>query len=417
MDFVVSVACVTLPWDFGVWFVLLVHGVLFGTGLPVVLTVGCTYILHGPLNDIVFCCGLLLLENVGLSLATVLFAVASGRLLVVLYAVLVVLLPQGSLGERHILAVGLAIGLVQPAQSDAFRCVAPVAALLLLGMFWRRISEQNRSMGRFVFSLLAIIIATVLLCGGPIAMVEWGLNKSASLRLEACLLAVVTAVSVTASSFIPLVRESKARDRKWFHLVMIVLIVVPFVMFEDDVRTTESLALGSLFAVCVLLLVELFRVFSGPNNALAKCLNDWFEAWIDEKEQDQELALSHVYLVLGCCAPLLLLHFCGGKQVANAKSARFAGVVAVGIGDAVAAIVGSKWGRIRWSAQNKRTIEGSLAMFATVAMTLFFALHLSVELSVVISASTCLIEALSLHMDNLVLPLMMFVTIVGSSLT
>lgn len=42
----------------------------------------------------------------------------------------------------------------------------------------------------------------------------------------------------------------------------------------------------------------------------------------------------------------------------------YLGLVTVGIGDAMAAIIGSKYGRHRWvasSVENKRTVEGTLA--------------------------------------------------------
>ena len=39
---------------------------------------------------------------------------------------------------------------------------------------------------------------------------------------------------------------------------------------------------------------------------------------------------------------------------------KFAGIISVGVGDAMAAIVGSSLGRFRWPG-TKRTIEGSLA--------------------------------------------------------
>lgn len=57
----------------------------------------------------------------------------------------------------------------------------------------------------------------------------------------------------------------------------------------------------------------------------------------------------------------------------------YLGLITVGIGDAAAAIVGSKFGRRRWvqsSAHNKRTLEGTLggsvAMYAVAGTVSYF---------------------------------------------
>lgn len=46
----------------------------------------------------------------------------------------------------------------------------------------------------------------------------------------------------------------------------------------------------------------------------------------------------------------------------------FLGLVTVGIGDAVAAIVGSKCGRWRWVEGNSRTVEGTVGGFLSMCL-------------------------------------------------
>ncbi len=42
------------------------------------------------------------------------------------------------------------------------------------------------------------------------------------------------------------------------------------------------------------------------------------------------------------------------------------GWLSVGVGDSLAAIVGSNWGRTRWSRNSSRTVEGSLACLCSM---------------------------------------------------
>lgn len=47
------------------------------------------------------------------------------------------------------------------------------------------------------------------------------------------------------------------------------------------------------------------------------------------------------------------------------------GVLSLGVGDALASIVGRRMGHVRWSSANGKTLEGSVAFAATVLMSSF----------------------------------------------
>ncbi|GMK54111.1 hypothetical protein CspeluHIS016_0106970 [Cutaneotrichosporon spelunceum] len=123
--------------------------------------------------------------------------------------------------------------------------------------------------------------------------------------------------------------------------------------------------------------------------------------FIDHKDSGTAI-LSHFYLLAGCATPLWLE---GPSQIL----AHF-GVISLGIGDAMASIVGRKIGYLRWSPVSGKTAEGSVGFVVSVvaaalAMWLVGAVERFRVLSfVVTTALTTLLEAFSAQNDNLVLP-------------
>lgn len=331
LDFVVFGLLVSLPWSAFLAVLAGCHGWL-DSGLPVLLALGCVRALHGPWLDAQFCCALLLLEKMGFgSRFVVLVALVSVRPVPVVYALLMLVLDV-RVGERHLLAIGLSVGVVA-AEMEALRVVAPILALLLLDGAWRALRswDVQPSIARFSLSCVIVVCCTIAGIGGPRAVAGWIVSTLSRLYLEAALLGVLGALGVTVSALSLAVRadSSRSRDRKWFHVIMTGLIAAPLVVFGDTDQTTESIALGGAFAVCALLAVELFRVHSG-NHFVARQLNEWYESWLDEKESKHKIALSHIYLVLGCALPFALVHFC--KDELSSLAAKLSGVVAVGVG-------------------------------------------------------------------------------------
>ncbi|KLT40066.1 hypothetical protein CC85DRAFT_287856 [Cutaneotrichosporon oleaginosum] len=123
--------------------------------------------------------------------------------------------------------------------------------------------------------------------------------------------------------------------------------------------------------------------------------------FIDHKDSGTAI-LSHFYLLAGCATPLWLE---GPSQVL----AHF-GVLSLGIGDAMASIIGRKVGYMRWSPVSGKTAEGSagflvsvvavaIAMWAVGAVERFALVPF-----VLTTALSTLLEAFSAQNDNLVLP-------------
>lgn len=71
------------------------------------------------------------------------------------------------------------------------------------------------------------------------------------------------------------------------------------------------------------------------------------------------IILSHLYLLMGCAAPVWLAeqHILAGLS----------GIFALGVGDAMASIVGKRFGRHRWPGTVK-TVEGTIAFVVSVML-------------------------------------------------
>lgn len=128
-----------------------------------------------------------------------------------------------------------------------------------------------------------------------------------------------------------------------------------------------------------------------------------FECFRDEKDVG-ELTLTHMYLLLGCSLPVWVAPNQG-------KLLLLSGVISIGISDTCASFIGYYFGRYRLPNSNK-SIEGMLAFMVsnTIAMVLLdYYLneqYPSVRISacLFISAICSLFEALTKHIDNLLLP-------------
>jgi len=90
----------------------------------------------------------------------------------------------------------------------------------------------------------------------------------------------------------------------------------------------------------------------------------------------------------------------------------FAGLLAIGIGDSVAAVVGTNYGKHkwRWPMGSSRSIEGTIAAVLSILGSiagLSFFLNYSLNWGRIFVATllSCCLEALTDQIDNIVLPL------------
>jgi dolichol kinase len=214
--------------------------------------------------------------------------------------------------------------------------------------------------------------------------------------------------------------------RKWFHLVSIVLFL------PTTVLAPQLQSLSYAIAICVLLIIESLR-----HDIL--WLNHFYMTYLDSNKDETHDAtiISHIALIAGCAIPLWVAQYFSyysDNAAVMTDTLEFPskfntlslllglwGVWVLGIGDAMGAMIGKHYGRIKWG-YNHRTIEGSVAMFVSLCV----ACALTTMYSATTKAKTfdqtafltrlvwlwlpavvfvTLLEAHTMQIDNIVLPL------------
>ncbi|XP_032828983.1 dolichol kinase [Petromyzon marinus] len=181
-------------------------------------------------------------------------------------------------------------------------------------------------------------------------------------------------------------------------------------------RDRALLHLASVAAAAAFLGLEYARAFDV--RPLGGILRASLPALVDERDSGP-LVLTHIYLLLGMALPLWLSWpaCCplAGAAVGLPSLAPYAGVLALGVGDAVASVFGSGLGCCRWPGTCK-TVEGTVASVFAQVMVLALvavadgAVRLGSEYAAVLVCVTlaALLEAFTAQIDNLLLPLYAF---------
>jgi dolichol kinase/drug/metabolite transporter superfamily protein YnfA len=222
--------------------------------------------------------------------------------------------------------------------------------------------------------------------------------------------------------------------RKYFHLVAI-LLFTPITWLDPDM-----ISLSYAIAIALLVIIEMIRGRMGTycstiehtilGTDTTNVLNRFYVAFLDEKDASAAkggLAVTHIALVFGCAFPLWV-HQCLQKEpiLSSAKGSivqldknclmallPFLGLIILGVGDSISAIIGVNFGRRHWPGGSSRTIEGSVCMFLSMVGTVMLhagyqrfteLANCSFETSVVMAVIS-LIEASTSQVDNLYLPL------------
>lgn len=194
--------------------------------------------------------------------------------------------------------------------------------------------------------------------------------------------------------------------RKAFHVV-IVMTYVPGLVLDRPLLHLASA--GCLGVFLFLEFVRFFRILPlGPH------LRRLLTSFLDERDSGP-LVLTHIYLLVGVSLPLWLTPGpCvpqGGLPGAGGLLP-YAGVLSVGVGDAVASVFGSSMGEFRWPG-TKKTMEGTAtSVFAQViAVAIFLLADSSLNLNTTYSwvvgsiSMVAMLEAYTSQIDNLLLPL------------
>ena len=165
-------------------------------------------------------------------------------------------------------------------------------------------------------------------------------------------------------------------SRKYFHFVAVLLFL------PATIVGPSMMALSYAVALCVLLLVETMRttVLSNDKWLADSSINAFYEAFLDEKDVTGRqpggtFVVTHLAMIFGCAFPLWINEVLKKVIASGCISGRavfgllpFMGIIVLGVGDAVGAVVGSYYGLHKWPG-TKRTVEGSLGMFVSMALS------------------------------------------------
>jgi dolichol kinase len=213
--------------------------------------------------------------------------------------------------------------------------------------------------------------------------------------------------------------------RKGFHALALVMFV-PVLALDASLLSLALAVAFALMTVC-----ELVRALGVP--VIANLLSHFMYKFTDDRDGGR-LTISHLSLVLGIAVPLWLsleqTPLCPGAPFEKRGCARggagevhfaaqplplaaWTGLLTLGVADSVAAAVGSTLGRTRVHATAHKSVEGT----AAAALSLWACLAAAVVAGVArgqvatwrlpwVCFLSCLLEAVTTQLDNLVLPLL-----------
>ncbi|GLB40520.1 putative dolichol kinase [Lyophyllum shimeji] len=185
--------------------------------------------------------------------------------------------------------------------------------------------------------------------------------------------------------------------RKFFHALAVVMFI-PGVAVDPAFTHLSFSAAFALFTFTEY--VRYFAIY--PFGAT---IHLFMNEFLDHRDRGTAI-VSHFYLLTGCAGSVWLE---GPTQLLQ-----FTGILTLGVGDAMASIVGKRIGFHRWSPTTSKTLEGSIAFTVTIVASAWL-LRLfglaepfsTLRYAAVVALSSTL-EALSDQNDNLTLPLFMW---------
>ncbi|ORZ32120.1 hypothetical protein BCR44DRAFT_1255416 [Catenaria anguillulae PL171] len=223
----------------------------------------------------------------------------------------------------------------------------------------------------------------------------WVIGYIASSRAHVLMTAYWLFVLFLGFTFFPW-RRSANTQRKTYHLLAIAILLPGYLW------TPVFLSLALTVALSAFVFAELLRLAQAP--PLGPLLESALGTFRDHRDEALVLT-SHVYLLLGLALPVWV------GVIEGTWRAGLAGMAALGVGDAVASLVGRRFGTWRWFAGCDKSVQGS-AGFVAGTLAFFVAVGEPLTLPLVGAVvATAGVEAVSSQFDNFVVPLVMLLTI------
>lgn len=208
-------------------------------------------------------------------------------------------------------------------------------------------------------------------------------------------------------------RKATTVSRKIFH-ILAVMVYMPGLLYEC---TIIYLASGVVFGI--LIFIELLRILSIP--PFGNSLQEIFVVYSDDKDQGM-FSLTQLYLMVGCSLPLWIHPaLCDVTDSSGVYLLPLlSGLLCIGVGDTGASAIGVTCGLHTW-AGTRKTVEGTLGCI--LSQLLFFGVLYQFDFLIGVTRLqvykvigtiilTSLVEAKTSQVDNLALPLIMYILLI-----
>ncbi|KAF2900717.1 hypothetical protein ILUMI_05472 [Ignelater luminosus] len=261
-----------------------------------------------------------------------------------------------------------------------------------------------------VLSLFVVILLHVLLLQSPILWIVTFLFEDVNrTKMVMYCAACSVAAAVAIDRQIKGAEKATPAVRKVFH-IFAVAVFLPGLLYHCSFI---YLASGVVFGIFVSL--EMLGILNIP--PLGSSLQNGFVVYRDEKDTGT-VALTPLYLLVGCSLPVWIYP----APCDMLDSAGFnllpvmSGVLAVGVGDTLAGAIGTKFGKHKWPG-TKKTIEGTIGCICSQLILVWVLIYLGyigynqheVLKAVIAIVIGSLVEAKTTQIDNIVLPLVVFI--------
>lgn len=352
-----------------------------------------------------------------------------------IYSFLLTNLPQSfTLGEAGLISQGFAIFIysighnilhfssknVPKSNMQISTLIIQVGLLGILSLAYLIYKFNIRTPKTFYFTTFVVLTSIIII---PLHMI---LDESPVLWIFGQILGDIpllklfiywsfcTALAVLAvSNQIFYAQKASTSTRKIFH-ILAVLVYVPGLYYR-----CSFLYLSSGIVLGVFIALEILRLLSMP--PVGNQLQEGYIVFSDDKDTGL-LALTPIYLLVGVSLPIWI----HPAPCDVTDSAQFSilplisGLLSIGVGDTSASYIGSNFGKLRWKGTTK-TIEGTLACIFSQLGFVYFLYYLGclpylnaehllrILVSILLSS---VIEAKTTQIDNLVLPLVMFLILI-----
>lgn len=240
-------------------------------------------------------------------------------------------------------------------------------------------------------------------------LIDYIFSTHQRLSLFSLWLSTLTGCVSFSTSWSKMVGQTNSIVRKIFHLAICVVFISGY---NQDLEFTRFAAGGILTIMFILEMIRAWQLEPLGHHLENVCRT------LRGKWDNRYLTLSHIYLLVGTMLPLWLLP---NDPKFSSKLALSCGLIAVGIGDTAAAVIGTFFGKTQLtlksgkSGTSEKTLEGFLGnVAAMIAFKLIWVGYTDFigEFSFIMAATlTALVEAMTSTCDNLLLPLVMLLLI------